>query len=98
MDDLEQVVKQRINVMDLDILCDAIDKLKQYNINFYNNQGKFNFNKFRKDCHKTVKLLFKKDESINGIRYQMCDCLNAIQTIVGIRNSVEFMSEDNLLK
>jgi hypothetical protein len=93
MDNLESNIMKRINCIDLDVLCDIVDTFKKYNVNFYNRKGVFEFNKFRNDCIKTSKILFKKDKPVNGIRYQLCDFLSAIQTLVGIRNMTGFMSK-----
>jgi len=59
--------------------------------------GEFDYDKFREDCIKTSKKLFKNDKPINGIRYQFCDFMSAVQIIVGIRNISEFMSENTEL-
>jgi ppGpp synthetase/RelA/SpoT-type nucleotidyltranferase len=98
MEDIKTIVLKRINYIDLNTLCDVVDKLKLYNVNFYNNKGEFIYEKFKKDCIKTSKKLFKNDKPINGIRYQFCDFMSAIQTIVGIRNMCEFMGENTKLE
>jgi hypothetical protein len=94
MEDIKTIVYKRINYIDLDILCDAVDKFKVYGVNFYNKKGQFDYDKFRKGCIKTSKKLFENDKPINGIRYQFCDFMSVVQTIVGIRNMCEFMSEN----
>jgi len=90
---METIVKKRIQTIDLNLLCDTVDKFERYGVNFYNRKGEFVFDKFKKDCIKTSKLLFKNDKPVNDIRYQLCDFMSAIQAIVGIRNITEFMSE-----
>jgi hypothetical protein len=83
---------KRMSDMDLEIFCDTINTLKKYNVNIFT-KGIFNFEKFKSDCKNAVELLSKNDEPINGIRYELCDLLSAVQTIVGLRNIGEFMSE-----
>jgi hypothetical protein len=94
METIEVTVNKRIQTIDLNLLCDVVDKFKNYGVNFYNRKGEFVFDKFRKDCIKTSKLLFKNDKPVNDIRYQLCDFMSAVQTIVGIRNITEFMNEN----
>ena len=93
MEELEQIILKRIQIMDLNSLCNTVDKLKVYGLNFYNNNGEFIFEKFRSDCIKTCDLLFKKDKPHpnTGIKYELSDFMSAVQTIVGIRNITEFM-------
>ncbi len=91
---IEVTVNKRIQTIDLNLLCDMVDKFERYGVKFYNRKGEFVFNKFKKDCIKTSKLLFKNDKPVNDIRYQLCDFMSAVQTIVGIRNIAEFMSEN----
>ena len=90
---IEMAANKRIQNLDLDLLCDMVDKFEKYGVNFYNWNGEFIFDKFKKDCIKTSKLLFKNDKPVNDIRYQLCDFMSAVQTIVGTRNITEFMSE-----
>ena len=101
MDSLEKIVIQRIQTIDLDLLCDIVEKFKKYGVNFYNRQGRFDYNKFRQDCQKTSLKLFKNDmpHPVTNIRYQYADFLSAVQTITGIRNFNRFMAEaDNRME
>jgi len=95
MENLETQVLKRIQNIDLNMLNNIIDKLAMYGIIFYNNYGEFEFNKFKNDCYKTHKLLYKnnKPDPDIGIKYQLCDFMSAIQSIVGIRNLAEFMGK-----
>jgi hypothetical protein len=86
MEIIETIVIKRIKFIDLDLLCDIVDKLKKYNVNLYNKKGEFIFDKFKSDCIKTFKLLLKNNKPV-------CDFISAVQTIVGIRNITEFMNE-----
>jgi len=98
MEDIEIKVIKRIQCIDLDLLCDTVDKLAKYNVGFYNRNGEFKFDKFKKDCIKTIELLMKNDIPIpnptTGIRYQLYDFMSAVQTIVGIRNIGKFMMDN----
>lgn len=97
MTDLERIVSLRIQEIDFNLFCDTVEKLEKYGVKFYNKQGSFVFEKFRKDCYKTHLLLYKNEKTsleTGGIRYQLCDFMSAVQTIVGIRNLTEFMSKD----
>lgn len=98
-DNLEKIISiriQKMQKMDFNLFCNTINKLEKYGVNFYNKQGSFVFDKFKKDCYKTHLLLYKNDNpnSKTGIKYQLCDFMEAIQTIVGIRNLAKFMSKD----
>ena len=98
MEDLKIIITKRINDMPLSILQDTIEKLQAYGVCFYNNCGVFNFNKFKKDCIETSKILFENDKPHfqTNIRYQLCDFLSTVQTITGIRNFTKFMHDDSL--
>ena len=93
MNDLFEETIKRIDNMDIDHFHTIIDRLSFYGVNFYNKNGFFNFNKFKNDCIETSNLLYKNDipHPVTNIRYQLCDFLSLVQTIVGIRNYNEFM-------
>lgn len=92
MDSLEEIINSRINNLDIEILNRTVNKLKLYNVNLFNNQNEFIYEDFRNDYFKTYDLLFKNDILVNGIKYQLCDFMSAVQVIVGIRNFNRFLS------
>lgn len=96
MEELKNIILKRVQTIDLNLLCDTVDKLESYGVNFYNRSGKFIYEKFQQDCINTCNLLSKKDipNLDTGIKYKLCDFMSAVQSIVGIRNMAKFMSSD----
>ena len=45
--------------MDFGLLCDMVDKLAKYSVNFYDNHQYFIFNDFKKDCIKQARYYLK---------------------------------------
>ncbi len=100
MNNLESKILHRINELkNLNSLDDIINRLSVYGITFYNNKGNFKLNQFKDDCIKITNILLKNDKSHpeTGIRYQLCDFLSIVQTIVGIRNFNQFIYDDSLI-
>ncbi len=93
MENLESKIIKRVESIDTNTFQKIIENLKKYNLNYYDNFGNFSFNQFRRDCMFTTEILFKNDtpHPSTGIRYQLCDFLSLIYTIVGVRNMTEFM-------
>lgn len=98
MDKLERDIIIRIQEIPFDLFIDVTEKLKKYNVNFYDKSKQFNFNEFRLECQKTMKLLYKRDKPVNGIRYELCDFMSLMLTLVGIKNMNKFIygNEDNI--
>jgi len=91
---IEETIAKRIYSIDYDVLKRITDTLNLYGVNLLDNQGKFNLKEFRNDYFKTYDLLFKNDIPVNGIRYQLCNFVSAVQEIVGLRNFYRFLNGD----
>ena len=91
MTDLEMVTLKRIEEIPHGLFLDTLEKLKKYDVNFYDELGTFNFNNFRIQCQETMITLSENDNSVDGIRYQFCDFMILVQTLVGLRHMGEFM-------
>lgn len=91
MTHIKDIIIKRIELIDEDMLLNTINKLKYYNVNLFNDQGQLDYENFRNSYFKTYDLLFETDIPVNGIRYQLCDFMSAVQVIVGIRNFNRFI-------
>lgn len=93
MDELQTIIMKRINTMDLDMFCEAVNELKNYDITFYNRRGKFEYEKFQKDCNIKAKKLFdNENKKSNKTYYCLDNFIYILQSIVGRRNVVKFLS------
>lgn len=88
-------ILKRIQCLPKDILQESVNKLKKYNVKFYNRDGSFDYDMFRERCRETAEILFQNDKphTETEIRYQLCDFLSVVETIVGLRNFGDFMSD-----
>ena len=91
MTNLEMVTLKRIEGIPSGLLLDTIEKLKKHSVNFYDELGTFNFNNFRIQCQETMITLSENDNPVDGIRYQFCDFMILVQTLVGLRHMGEFI-------
>ncbi len=91
MKNTKNIILKRISYMDKIILDEIIERFKAYGVSFYNNCGEFDYQNLREQCIEIAVILHKNDESINGIRYQLCDFMSIVQKLVGIRNIGSFM-------
>ena len=91
MTDLEMVTLKRMEEIPSDLFLNTLEKLKKYGVNFYDESKRFNFNKFRIQCQETMVTLSENDNPIDGVRYQFCDFMILVQTLVGLRHMGEFI-------
>lgn len=94
MDNLETKITKRVQEIPFDLFYDSVEILEKYNVNFYNEFGNFDFNKFRVDCQNIMNTLFKNDKPINGIKYQLCEFMKTVQMLVGLRDMSEFIYDN----